>query len=195
LQCCDLRLELTKVMRILYERKYISSLSGNASVREPGSSEFWITPSGVFKGALKPSDIIKMNVDGRVLEGRLKPSSEWRFHAAIYRKRKDVNAVIHAHNPITVGLTMAGITIKPVTAEGILFLRKIKIIPYAPPGSQELAGKVAKGIEDCNALILERHGVIAVGRNLVEAEVIVETLEDEALIHFITYILHAIPRS
>ncbi|MCD6369333.1 MAG: class II aldolase/adducin family protein [Thermoproteales archaeon] len=187
-------MELTKVMRILYERKYISSLSGNASVREPGSSEFWITPSGIFKGALKPSDIIKMSVDGRVLEGRLKPSSEWRFHAAIYRKRKDVNAVIHAHNPITVALTMAGITIKPVTAEGILFLRKIKIIPYAPPGSQELAGKVAKGIEDCNALILEKHGVVAVGRNLTEAEAIIETLEDEALVHFIIHVFHALHR-
>ncbi len=177
----EIKREIIRVMKALYNRGLISALGGNVSARLPGSNEIWITPSGVFKGDLHPEDLIKMDLDGNVIEGYMRPSVEWPLHVAIYKKRPDVNAVIHAHNPIATGLALAGIEIKPITIEAVLTLRRVPIVPFAYPGTDELAKLVAKHIEGVRALILQNHGVVAVGYNLVEAEAVVETLEEVAL--------------
>lgn len=181
----DLKEDICGVMRRLFNRGLISALSGNVSARLPGAREFWITPSGIFKGELKPSDLIKVNLEGAVLEGSLKPSIETPIHIAIYRRRADVNAIVHSHNPITTGLTLAGIEVKPVIAEAAAFLGEVRVIPWAPPGSEDLAELISKHIEGARALILMRHGVIGVGSNLLEAEAAVESLEENAKVQLI----------
>lgn len=180
-----LKEEICRVMRRLFNRGLVSALSGNISARLPGANEFWITPSGVFKGEIESEDLLKVNLDGKVISGVLKPSIETPFHATIYRKRTDVNAIIHSHNPIATGLALAGIEIKPVTVEAAIILRKVKIVPWAPPGTDKLANLIGEHIVDSRALILMNHGVIGVGRNLLEAEAIVEALEEASLIQFI----------
>jgi L-fuculose-phosphate aldolase len=97
-----IREDIVNVMRNLYRRGLVSALSGNASIRVPGTNCIWITPSGIFKGGLTVDDLVKIDLEGNVVEGFRKPSSEWRFHVAIYKSRPDINAVIHAHNPVTV---------------------------------------------------------------------------------------------
>lgn len=184
----ELKKEIIRVMKVLYDRGLVSALGGNVSARNPGAKEFWITPSGVFKGNLQPDDLVKLDLEGNVLEGFLRPSVEWPFHAIIYKKRPDVNAVIHAHNPVATGLALAGIDIKPITIESVLTLRKVPIVPFAYPGTDELAELVGKHIEGVRALILQNHGVIAVGYNLVEAEAVVETLEEVALTQFVAIV-------
>lgn len=181
----ELKEEICKTMKRLFDRGLISALGGNISARLPGMREFWITPSGVFKGELTSEDLIKMDLDGRVIEGFLRPSVESPFHAMIYRKRADVNAVIHSHNPIATGLALAGIQIQPVTIEAAVVLRKVKIVPWAFPGTEKLAKLVGEHIEGARALILMNHGVVGVGSNLLEAEAIVETLEEVAMVQFI----------
>ena len=166
----------------------VSALGGNVSARIPGSSEIWITPSGVFKGDLHPEDLIKIDLEGNVIEGYLRPSVEWPMHTIIYKKRPDVNAVIHAHNPITTGLALAGVELKPITVEAVLTLRRVPIVPFAYPGTDELAKVVAEHIEGVRALVLQNHGVVAVGYNLVEAEAVVETLEEVALTQLTAFI-------
>jgi len=69
-------------------------LSDNISARVPGSNEFWITPSGIFKGELNPDDLVKLDLDGNIIDGFLRPSIEWPLHAAIYRVRQD-DALVH----------------------------------------------------------------------------------------------------
>lgn len=177
----ELRYEIIRVMKALYDRGLVSALGGNVSARIPGSDTVWITPSGVFKGDLKLDDLVKINLDGEIIEGFMKPSVEWPMHTAIYRARPDINAVIHAHNPITTGLALAGIEIKPITVEAVVTLRSVPIVPFAYPGTDELAKLVAERVKGVRALILQNHGVIALGYNLVEAEAIVETLEEVAL--------------
>lgn len=182
-------------MRRLFNRGLISALGGNISARLPGSNEFWITPSGVFKGELEPDDLVKVDLSGRVIEGFLRPSIETPFHAKIYEKRADVNAVVHSHNPITTGLALAGIEIQPVTIEAAVVLRRVKIAPWAFPGTEALARIVGEHIEGTRALVLMNHGVIGVGSNLLEAETIVETLEEVATAQFVALLFRKdIPR-
>lgn len=184
----DLKKEICKTMNRLYRRGLISALSGNVSARLPEASEFWITPSGTFKGELEPEDLVKMNLDGKVVEGFKKPSIETPFHTIIYRRRADVNAVVHSHNPITTGLALAGIEIKPVTVEAALILGRVRVVPWAFPGTDTLARLVGEHIDGTKALILMNHGVIGVGKNLLEAETIVEALEETAITQLVAYI-------
>ncbi len=177
----ELRFEIIRVMKTLYDRGLVSALGGNVSARIPGSDNIWITPSGVFKGDLKPDDLVKISLDGDVIEGFMRPSVEWPMHTAIYRVRPDINAVIHAHNPITTGLALAGVELKPITVEAVVTLRNVPVVPFAYPGTDELAKLVAERVKGVRALILQNHGVVALGYNLVEAEAIVETLEEVAI--------------
>ncbi|MEM2272947.1 MAG: class II aldolase/adducin family protein [Candidatus Bathyarchaeia archaeon] len=180
-----LKENICKVMKRLFNRGLISALSGNVSARLPGASDFWITPSGVFKGELNPGDLVKVDLHCNVVGGTLSPSIETPFHAAIYRRRTDINAIVHSHNPITTALTLAGIEIKPVTIEAAITLGEIKVIPWALPGTEKLANLIGEHVEGARALVLMNHGVIGVGRSLLEAEAIVETLEEAATVQFI----------
>ncbi len=177
----ELKQEICEVSRRIFERGLASAIGGNVSARLPGANEFWITPSGVFKGKINPDDLVKLDLEGNIVEGYMKPSIEWPFHAAIYKARPDVNAVVHAHNPVTVGLALAGKEIKPVTVDAIVFLRKIPIVPFRYPGTDELAKAVAERIAGARCLVLQNHGVIGVGHTLLEAEAVVETLEEVAI--------------
>ncbi|RLE71656.1 MAG: class II aldolase/adducin family protein [Thermoprotei archaeon] len=185
----EIKREIIRVMKTLYNRGLISALGGNVSARQQGSNNIWITPSGVFKGDLHEEDLIKLDLDGNVLEGYMRPSVEWPFHVAIYKVRPDVNAIVHAHNPITTGLALAGITPRPITIESVVTLRKIPVVPFKFPGTDELAKLVAEKIKGgARGLILQNHGVVGVGYNLVEAETIVETLEEVSLTMFASII-------
>ena len=189
-----LKSEICRVMRHLYERGFVTALSGNVSARLPGAKEFWITPSHVFKGGLRPEDLIKIDLNGNIIEGRGKPSIETPMHIAIYRVRPDVNAVVHAHNPFTVGLTSIGISLEPVTVEAAEIIESVEIVPYAPPGSEQLAKLVAeKASRGAKAIILQGHGVVALGSDIHEAEAIVEALEETAIVQFIALALNKKP--
>ncbi|MEM0006069.1 MAG: class II aldolase/adducin family protein [Ignisphaera sp.] len=182
--------DICKVMKNLFSRGLVSALGGNVSARIPNSKEFWITPSGIYKGELVPDDLIKLDLDGNIVDGFGRPSIEWPIHAAIYRVRQDVNAVVHAHNPVTLGLALAGIGLKPITVEAVMVLRRIEIVPFAFPGTDQLAKLVAeKAALGSRALILQNHGIIAMGANLYEAEAVAETLEEVAMAQFVSMAL------
>ncbi|WP_066796770.1 class II aldolase/adducin family protein [Caldivirga sp. MU80] len=186
----EIKQEITRVMRALYERGLVSALGGNVSARVPGAGEFWITPSGVFKGNVNVDDLVKVDLDGNVIEGVLRPSTETPFHAAIYRVRPDVNAVIHAHNPVTLGLALAGVNLKPISVEAVMTLRRVEVVPFAFPGTDQLAKLVADAaLKGARAIILMNHGVVGLGANLLEAEAIVETLEEVATAQFVAMAL------
>ena len=182
----ELKKEICRVMKALYQRGLVSALGGNVSARMPGAKEFWITPSGVFKGAVEPKDLVKLDLRGNIIDGRLRPSIEWPTHAAVYRVRPDVNAIVHAHNPFTLGLALAGIGIKPISVEAVMMLGKVEIVPFAFPGTNELAKLVEKYAQSgARALILQNHGVLAMASNLVEAEAVAEVLEEVSIAQYV----------
>lgn len=178
----ELRREIARVAKRLYERRLISALAGNVSARPRGASYFWITPSGVFKGELGEDSLVKVDLEGSVLEGYLRPSVEWRMHALIYKRRDDVRAVVHAHNPVATALSSLGEGVFAEIEESVL-VGKVAVVPPAPPGSLELAEMTADAIAERGAslVVLQRHGVVAVGRNLLEAEARVEAVEEAAI--------------
>jgi L-fuculose-phosphate aldolase len=177
----ELKKEIIHFMISLHQRGLTTGIGGNASVRIQDTNEIWITPSGLYKPWLKAEDLVKIDADGNVIEGLFKPTTEWYIHTAVYKKRADVNAVVHTHNPIATGLALAGVTIKPITLEAALMLARVPIVPFYYPGTKELGQAVGEHIMGNRILLLQNHGVIGVGYDLVEAVSAVELLEECAM--------------
>jgi L-fuculose-phosphate aldolase len=141
--------------------------SGNISLRHEAG--MLITPTSVPYEAMRPEQIVYMNLDGSFDSG-LRPSSEWRFHLDILRARPDVKAVVHAHPPFSTMLAIMGLEIPPVhymiaCAGG----DTIRCAPYATYGTQELSEHAVKALEGRSACLLAHHGMIAVGPSLSKA--------------------------
>jgi L-fuculose-phosphate aldolase len=174
----DVRLDMCEIGRRLYDRKYIVGTDGNLSVRLPGNVVL-CTPSGVCKGELEPEALLKVRLDGQKICGPGSPSSELQLHLAIYRKRTDVRAAVHAHPLAAVALTVGGECglETPLIAEVPIHLGRIAVAPYATPGTQDLAESTARFLEASDAVVLARHGALTVGRTLLEAYHRMEWLE------------------
>ncbi|MEW5989429.1 MAG: class II aldolase/adducin family protein, partial [Chloroflexota bacterium] len=183
-----LRQEIVRIGRLLYDKGFIAASDGNISARL-GPGRLLITPSGLHKGFLQPEHLLIVDEDGRVLApgtaaGRhLKPTSEMPMHLEAYRRRPDVQAVIHAHPPTTIALSIAGIPLADcLLPEVIVFLGLIPTTQYATPSSQENAQAVHDLIANHDAIVLQRHGTLTVGRDLMEAFMRLETVEQNARI-------------
>jgi L-fuculose-phosphate aldolase len=181
----EIKEQLVKCMKTLHGRGLITGIGGNASIRMEGTNEVLITPSALYKGELKSDDIVKIDLEGNVLDGVFKPSIEWHFHAAIYNRRLDVNAVIHTHSPMTTGLALAGKKIEPITLESAVMLADVPILEFRYPGTKELGEIVADNIMGHRAVIMQNHGVIAVGYDLIEALTTIEVLEEISTMTFV----------
>lgn len=177
------RHELVKICTRLYDRKITVSAGGNMSVRINDDC-ILITPSGRNKGMLRPVDIVKVDMDGKVI-GEGKPSIETMFHLAIYKANKEANAVIHCHPLYCTALAIEGKKIAfDLTPEGVMLLGDVPMVKYRTPGSPELVEEVKKNAKS-KAMILERHGALTYGRNLEEAFNRMEELEFQAHLHLI----------
>jgi L-fuculose-phosphate aldolase len=140
----DTKKTLCRIGQKMKEAGLVAACDGNISFRRDDGTVV-ITPSGVPKGELKPKHLLVVDLDGHVLEGTGKASSESALHLEIYRKRNDVRAIIHAHPVTATALTVAGIPFRPdIVTEGALVLGPVPTVPYAPPGSAELATACAE---------------------------------------------------
>ena len=181
----SLREELVGIGKRMYDRGYIASNDGNISVRL-GDGSVLITPTGVSKGFMKSDDLIVVDMNGNLLEGRGKPSSESYMHLNVYKDRPDVNSVCHAHPPYATGFAVAGIPLdKMVLPEFIIMLGKVPVVEYGETGSSELYGKISSYIKNYDVLLLANHGALTVGNGLLNAYRKMETLEHAATIQFI----------
>jgi L-fuculose-phosphate aldolase len=159
----ELKKEMIQFMVSLHRRGLTTGIGGNASARVPDTNEIWTTPSGLYKPWVKTEDLVKIDMDGNVIDGLFKPTTEWYIHTAVYKKRADVNAVVHTHRPIATGLALAGVTIKPITVEAALMLARVPIVPFHYAGTKELGEVVGEHIMGNQILLLQNHGVIGVG--------------------------------
>lgn len=172
-----LKEELVNVSRSLYCQGFFAGTSGNISVRL-SSERLMVTPSSVSKLKLAPQQIVVTDPDGNYISGDGSPSSEIKMHLAIYKKRQDVNAVVHAHPPFTTGFAAAGLPLdQPVLPEAILVLGRIPIVEYGTPSTWELPEALDPYIKDHNAFLLANHGALTIGSDLVQAAHRIETME------------------
>lgn len=158
---------------------FAPSKSGNVSVRLDDG--FLITPTGKPYGQLSSGDLVQLDLDGSVIFGRNLPSSEWRFHAEIYKARPDCNGVVHNHSPRATALSCARKTI-PAFHYMVAMAGgpEIACAKYATFGTQELADNLLAALKESNAVLLANHGVVACGGNLSQAWAIAQEVENLA---------------
>lgn len=179
----ELQAELVAVARRTHAAGLVAATDGNLSCRL-GSDCYWISRTGVALGELGPDDLVRINGQGQPLPGeRFRPSSEWRMHVAIYEARPDVLAVLHAHPPVTLGFSIAGVSLAGcVLPEVVVGLGTIPTLPYATPTTEATAELVRSMIPRRDALILDRHGTVTVGETIIEALHKLEKVEHTARI-------------
>ena len=181
----SLRQEIVEVGKRIYARGFVASNDGNISARLD-DNKVLVTPTGVSKGFMKPDDLIVVNMEGKVLSGTKKPSSEVFMHLQVYKDRPDVNSVCHAHPPYATGFAVAGIPLdKCILPEVIITLGSIPLIEYGTPGTEELYRPVTKLLKDYDAFLLANHGALTVGKDVINAYHKMETLEHFAQIAFV----------
>ena len=173
--------ELAHTIRRLYERGLVSGVGGNASAILPSRRQVLITPTGYFKGGVAEGDLVRVSVGGKIL-GKGKPSSELATHLAAYRLRNDTNAVVHGHPPAAVSLITAGAAIPTMTPEHAVMVRRLEVVPFAPPGAAG-ARAVESALTKCDVVGIRNHGFFSLGRDLHEAASRLEVLEESAKIY------------
>jgi L-ribulose-5-phosphate 4-epimerase len=173
--------------QFLVEKGFLMATGGNVSVRVQGESAFAITPSNYDYMQMTEEDVCILDFDLHVLEGKLKPSVESAFHAAIYQERKDVNAIVHTHQVYASALTLVKAPIPALFDEQVRFLgRSVEIIPYAPSGTGMLKNTIAKHIRGhANAYMLQNHGALIFGDDMQRAINNVEILEKCSLAYLL----------
>ncbi len=171
------REEIVHFGQRMYDRGYVASNDGNISVRLD-TDEFLVTPTGVSKGFMTTDSLVRVDATGKPLFGQGRVSSEVKMHLAIYHRRPDVTAVVHAHPPYATAFAVARIPLTPCVLPEVVFsLGAVPLVPYALPSSEELARQVAEWSEKADALLLTNHGVVTVGTDVQSAYPKLETVE------------------
>jgi L-fuculose-phosphate aldolase len=177
-----LRQEIVRIGRLLYERGLIVAGEGNISARL-GDDLIVTTPSGACKGMLEPEELVIVGLEGQVQAGGRRPSSELQMHLAVYQHRLDVQAVVHAHPPIAVACTLAGVPMDAcVLPEMVLTLGSVPTAPFALAGTHEMYLAIAPLLPHHNAILLTHHGALTVGDTLMRAYMRMEQVEQFAKI-------------
>lgn len=178
-----LRAQLVEVMQAMDARGLNRGTSGNVSARF--GDGMLVTPSGVPPERLTPEAMVFIGADDSIPDGQLKPSSEWRMHMQILRRRPDVGGVVHCHSRHATILACAG---KPIPAVhymvGVSGGSSVPVAPYATFGSEDLADAVVEALGGRNAALMANHGQIAVAPSLKHALLIAEEIEEQAAVYW-----------
>ena len=181
---------VVRIAQMMYHSGMTNMFEGNVSVRS--GDTILLTPSQQDKNILTPDMIIEMDMDGNVLnpECGLKPSCEYRMHAELYKLRPDIRAVVHNHSAYATAYAMAG---KPIISDAHVELNllfgQVPVAPYGMLGTEKIYAGIEPLIRDYNVVLLENHGVLAVGPDAVTAFSRAEAVEKMAKTLFITNLL------
>lgn len=181
-----LREEIIRIGKLMHQKNFVAAADGNLSVRLE-SDRLLVTPSGFSKGFLNVEQLLIVNLDGDKVGANqgpardLEPSSEIRLHLECYQQRSDVKAVIHAHPPYAIACTLAGLSLAKCTLPEVVYdLGTIPTAPYATPASPEGPQMIRALIPQYDAIMLDRHGSVTVGRDLWQAYMRLERVEHSA---------------
>ena len=194
-----LRREIVRVGKLMYDKGLIVATDGNVSARLD-ANRILATPSGLCKGFMEPEQLIVVDLDGNRIgptnpaNRSLKPTTEMLMHLEAYRRRPDIGGVVHAHPPTTVALSIAGVDLAQcMIPEAIVTLGVIPTTQYATPSSEENVRAIRELIAGHDAIVLQRHGTLTVGRDPFDAFLKAETVEQMSRVVFMTRLLGASP--
>ncbi len=180
----ELKKLIVEIGKRIWLRGYVASNDGNITVKL-NDREILTTPTGMSKGFMDTDMIIKVDINGKVISGnpKYRPSSEAKMHFEVYKERPDVNAVVHAHPPYATSFAVAGIPLnKCVLPEAIIVIGAVPTAKYGLPSTMEIPDAIREHIKNSDALLLENHGALTLGSDLLNAYHKMETLEHTASI-------------
>ncbi|GCE20265.1 class II aldolase/adducin family protein [Dictyobacter kobayashii] len=182
----DLRTQVARYARKMYESQLVRATQGNLSARDPETNLICITPSGADYQLLAADDIIVVDEQGKIVEGKWKPSVETPLHTYILSKRRDINCVMHTHALYTSAFGVVYQPLPMILQESASCLGgEVPIVPYQESGTQAFAELVAQTLGEGPAVIWGNHGAMVVGINLALTFSIAHALEDTARIYSI----------
>ena len=183
----EIRTALLRVVLNLYQKDLIQLNSGNVSVRA-SALHIAITPTGIAYDDMTAGDMVIIDLNGLVIEGNHKPSSEMPMHTAVYKNLSHVNSVIHSHSPYALAFAVVGRSIPVVSTEGLAVRGPIPVAEYACPGTAEqglAAINAMKGPPSVRGALLKNHGVLATGKSLFQAYSLACRIEMAAKVYFL----------
>jgi len=158
----------------------VAGTSGNFSLRAPDGN-ILITPSGLDYGEMDADDVVVITLDGTVIEGTRRPSSEWPMHAEIYKNMPHVQSVVHTHSPYATAFAVVNEPIPLVLVEMVYFLLgDVRVAPVAVQGTPQVGLGVVEALQGRGACLMQNHGVVSVGNTLPEAFLRAEYTETAA---------------
>ncbi len=176
----NLRQQILKFAHLCHERGLLVAKDGNLSVRLTDQL-ILCTQAGCHKGLLTEDELVIIDLKGNKVRGIGTPTSEMALHLACYERRPDVEAIVHAHPPMCIAHTVAGVSMAQcVLPEVLLTLGSIPTLHYERTGTNTLAEQVGEAIDKHDAVMMDRHGAVCVGKDLLTAFCNLETMEHTA---------------
>jgi len=177
----DIKKLVCKANKALKELNLVKWTSGNVSFRDSDSNRVIIKPSGVHFDALKPDDMVVVDLDGNVIEGKLKPSVDTASHLYVYRHRNDIHSIVHTHSPFATSFAIRGLDIPSYTTTAAnIFKDCVPCSDFAAIGEEEVGKQIIDHIGKSPAVLLRSHGVFTVGKDVEHALKAAVILEETA---------------
>lgn len=176
------RRDICEAGRRTYQSGFVAANDGNLSARI-GDNRVLCTPTGVSKGFLTEDMLAICDMEGKQVSGQLKISSEIGMHLEVYKMRPDIHSVVHAHPPTATGFAVAGIDLTQcVLPEVVISLGGIPLAGYGTPGGQDIFEPMRPLLEKYDAVLMANHGVVTLGKSVLDAHFKMETVEHFAKI-------------
>jgi len=182
-----LRQALCEIGKLCYARNYIVGADGNLSARLADGT-ILITPAGAMKGFLEPTHLAHIDTDGKTVDGGPGASTERGIHIVAYEERPEMKAVVHAHPPHAVAMTIAGIDLQaPIIPEIVVTIGGIPTAPFATPGTDELGDSIREILRCSDTVLMTHHGSVTLGTNLLDAYKKLDMIEHTARILWLAH--------
>jgi len=180
----EVKKQIVEIGKRIWQKGYVASNDGNITV-VLNDRMLLTTPTGVSKGFMTTDMIIKCDMEGNVIAGnsKYKPSSEVKMHLEVYKERPDIKSVVHAHPTYATSFAVAGIPLnKCVLPEAIIVIGAVPMAPYGLPSTMEIPDSIKPLIKNSDVILLQNHGALTLGCDLLNAYHKMETLEHTASI-------------
>lgn len=187
----EIREQICDICHKMWQQGWVAANDGNISVKLPDGN-FLATPTGISKSFITPEKLVIINDKGEVISGLpgYKPSSEIKMHMRCYRERPDVGAVVHAHPATATGFAVAGKSMDEYSMiETVIAIGSIPLTPYGTPSTDEVPDAITPYLQDHDVMLLQNHGALTVGCDLITAYYRMETLELYAKISLVAHLL------
>ena len=175
----EIKDQMCDVCHKMWQLGWVAANDGNVSVKlEDGT--FLATPTGISKSFITPEKIVHIDKDANIIEanGDYRPSSEIKMHLRCYKEREDVGAVLHAHPPVATGYAVANVPLDEYSMiETVIAIGSIPVTPYGTPSTYEVPYAIAPYLGEHDVVLLQNHGALSVGADLLTAYYRMETLE------------------